>query len=131
MAAASTIPIPAPLKMSANLPSEWKRFKGQWNNYLVAAKLVGESSNVKAAIFLACVGTDAYELFQTFVFDDDNDQQNIDKIVDTFERHCVGEVNKRRTNGICSTVEYKTRARRSTRLSLICVAWFDPVRTAT
>jgi len=27
--------------------------------YLVAAKLAGESKHVKAAIFLACVGTDA------------------------------------------------------------------------
>jgi len=71
------------------------------------------------------VGTDAYELFQTFVFDDDNDQQNIDKIVDTFERHCVGEVNE--------TYERYLFNRRvqDTRLSLICVAWFDPVRTAT
>jgi len=82
------------MKLSASLSTEWKRFKGQWNNYLVAAKLAGESKHVKAAIFLACVGTDAYELFQTFVFENDADREDIDKIVEAFERHCVGEVNE-------------------------------------
>jgi len=68
MASAAPIPFPAPMKLSGNLATEWKRFRGQWENYVVAANLATESDERRAAIFLACVGTDAYELFQTFEF---------------------------------------------------------------
>jgi len=43
----------------------------------------------RAAVFLACVGNDAYQLFQTLDFETDEDRQNID----IFERYCIGEVN--------------------------------------
>jgi len=47
----------------------------------------------RAAVFLACVGNDAYQLFQTLDFETDEDRQNIDKVIDAFERYCIGEVN--------------------------------------
>jgi hypothetical protein len=39
------------------------------------------------------VGTEAYEIYQTFEFDDDNDRSDIDKVIEAFQRHCVGEIN--------------------------------------
>ena len=78
--------------MSDNMTAEWRRFKGQWQNYETAAALTGESSSRRAAIFLACVGTEAYELFQTMQLSE-ADAQKIEKVIDAFERHFVGETN--------------------------------------
>ena len=81
------------MKISGNIATEWKRIRGQWENYVVATNLSGEDSARRAAIFLACVGTDAYELFQTLEFDDETHRKDITKIIDAFEKHCVGETN--------------------------------------
>ena len=60
--AAAQIPLPAPLRTASNLAVEWKRFKGQWLNYVKAAKVDREEKDCQAAIFLACIGADAYEI---------------------------------------------------------------------
>ena len=43
--------------------------------------------------FLACIGTEAYELFQTFVFAEPDHSKDIDKVVEAFQKHCIGETN--------------------------------------
>ena len=91
-AAANTIPFPPPMKMSGCLTTEWKRFRGQWENYIVATNLADDSAR-RAAIFLACVGTEAYEIFQTFQFDDEAHRQDIRKVIDAFDNYCIGEIN--------------------------------------
>jgi hypothetical protein len=55
----SQIPLPAPLPFSGNLAGDWKRFRGQWTNYARAFKLENEDDARQAAIFLACIGSDA------------------------------------------------------------------------
>jgi hypothetical protein len=65
MASASSslyIPLPAPLRTSGNLAVEWKRFHGQWQIYSKAAKINREDPDRQAAIFLACIGSEAYEI---------------------------------------------------------------------
>ncbi len=95
MAAIATIPLPASLKITAsNLAAEWKRFRGQWTNYVKAAKVHQEDKDVQAAILLACIGTDAYNIFDAMQFDSENDRQDPNQIIESFERHCVGETNK-------------------------------------
>ena len=94
-AATSQIPVPSPLRMTGgvgNLATEWKRFRGQWTNYSTAAKIDDETDGRKAAIFLACIGADAYELYETFELDDDH-RTDLTRIMAAFETHCVGEVN--------------------------------------
>ena len=86
------IPLPAPLKLTGNVATEWKRFCSQWRNYEIAADLASTGSMRRAAVFLACVGNDAYQLFQTLDFETDEDRLNIDKVIDAFERYCIGEV---------------------------------------
>ena len=46
----------------------------------------------RAAVFLACVGNDAYQLFQMLDFETDKDRQSIDKVIDAFKRYCISEV---------------------------------------
>ena len=76
--------------MLGNLAAEWKRFRGQWLNYETAADLADATTRKRAAVFLACVGTEAYEPYQTMQFESDEASKEIDNIIDAFERHCVG-----------------------------------------
>jgi hypothetical protein len=62
---AQKIPFPSQLKLSGNIAVEWKRFIGQWRNYEVATDLAAEAARKRTAIFLACAGGEAQELFQT------------------------------------------------------------------
>lgn len=70
MAAVPLIPLPAPLRINSTLTIEWKRFKGQWLNYVKAAKIHREQKDCQAAIFLACIGADAYDIYTTLEFTD-------------------------------------------------------------
>ena len=93
-AVAPHIPLPAPLKTTANLAVEWKRFKGQWINYVKATKISREEKDCQAAIFLACIGTDAYNIYTTLQFDNEADKSDPEKLIDAFEKHCIGEINE-------------------------------------
>ena len=75
-----------------NLATEWKRFRGQWTNYSTAAKINDEADERQAAIFLACIGADAYELYETFELEEAH-RTDLTRIMAAFETHCVGEVN--------------------------------------
>ena len=69
------------------------RFRDQWRNYETAADLGTQLKAKRAAIFLACIGSEAYKLFQTLEFADEENRKDIDSIVEAFERHYVGEIN--------------------------------------
>jgi hypothetical protein len=94
MANPSLIPLPAPLRVSGNIAVEWKRFHGQWQNYVKATKIDKEDADRQAAIFLACVGSDAYDIYTTLEFESEDDREKPDKLIEAFERHCIGEVNE-------------------------------------
>jgi len=94
MSQASNIPLPAPIRASGNLAVEWKRFKGQWNNYVVAAKLHREEKACQAAILLACIGADAYEIYTMLEFAAEADKADPEKLIEAFDRHCIGELNE-------------------------------------
>src|SRR5664279_2265731 len=94
MAVASYIPLPAPLRITSALAVEWKRFRGQWTNYVKAAKVNKEDKDCQAAIFLACIGTDAYDIYTTMEFEREEDRADPDKLIEAFERHCIGELNE-------------------------------------
>lgn len=88
------IPLPNPLRITSTLSVEWKRFKGQWKNYVKAAKVDKEEKDCQAAIFLACIGTDAYDIYSTMEFAQEEDRDDPEKLIEAFERHCVGEINE-------------------------------------
>ena len=95
MTTPSHIPLPAPLRTNgSNLAVEWKRFKGQWANYVKAAKVDREEVDRQAAILIACIGADAYDIYTTLQFASDDDKNDPAKVIDAFEKFCIGEVNE-------------------------------------
>ena len=86
----NTIPAPSPLKLGGDIAADWEHFKNEWNNYEIAVDLSDAAAKKRAAVFLACVGTAAYGVFRTFQFDADDDRRDVGKIMDAFEKHCIG-----------------------------------------
>ena len=79
--------------MGGDIATDWKRFRSQWENYEIAADLADQPTKKRTAIFLACIGSEAYQLFQTLQFTEETDRQDIEKVIDAFQRHCIREVN--------------------------------------
>ena len=93
MASKNSIPVPPPLKIhSGELVSNWKRFKSLWQNYELATDINGESKQKRAAIFLSCIGPDAYDVFCSMALEDDA-RADIDDVIRAFDAYCIGEVN--------------------------------------
>ena len=66
MATKNSIPVPPPLKIQGGaLVANWKRFKALWQNYELATDIQAESKQKRAAIFLSCVGPEAYDVFSS------------------------------------------------------------------
>src|SRR5664279_119273 len=79
MAAASNIRLPDPLSITGSAVADnWRRFKEQWDNYVLAADLDEASSEKQAAILLTCVGGEAYDVFRSFEFASAADRKKID-----------------------------------------------------
>src|SRR5260221_14340347 len=89
----NNIPLPHPLQLSGNIASNWKRFKGQWSNYETATELEAESMKKRTAIFLTCIGNEAYDVYEAMQFAEDAHRTDIDRVIEAFEQYCIGEVN--------------------------------------
>jgi len=87
--------VPDPLRVnSSNLADDWRRFKEQFENYELASDLTDASQEKRAAVFLTCIGNDAYDVYRTLQFDSAEDRKKIDTVIAAFEKFCVGAVNE-------------------------------------
>src|SRR5688572_12718766 len=85
--------LPEPLKViGSNVADNWERFKDQWENYELAADLTEASTEKRAAVFLTCLGGEAYDTYRSLSLPSE-DKRDIAKIIDAFETFCVGSVN--------------------------------------
>ena len=90
----SNIPLPPPLKLhTGELALNWRRFKSQWCNYELATDVLKEEKGKRTAIFLSCIGSDAYDVFQSMVFSDEADRADIEAVIKAFDEYCIGETN--------------------------------------
>ena len=84
---------PAPLKLGTEVAADWERFHGEWQNYEIATDLDCASEKKRAAVFLACIGSGVQSVFRTFMFENDEERSDVSKIVEAFNRYCIGETN--------------------------------------
>ena len=85
---------PDQLKISgSDVADNWRRFKDQWDNYEVAIELSEASSEKRAAVFLTCVGPEAYDVYRAMHFESDEERKKIENVVAGFEAFCIGAVN--------------------------------------
>ena len=89
----SSIPAPTSLKLGGDIAADWERFRSEWENYEIATDLFDKGTKKRAAVFLACVGSAAHSVFRTFQFDNVGHKADVEKIIEAFEKHCIGEAN--------------------------------------
>ena len=85
--------LPEPLKVTGSgVADSWQRFKDQWTNYELAADLTEASSARRAAIFLTCLGGEAYDVYWSLPLSAD-EKKDTDAIIGAFQTFCVGAIN--------------------------------------
>ena len=87
------IPFPQKLDMDGNVATNLRKFKRTWNNYEKASGLVSKPSDLRTATLLTCVGSEAMDVFDGFAFDNEEDKEDIEKVIEKFESFCVGKTN--------------------------------------
>ena len=91
---ANNFRIPDPLRVTgSNVADDWRRFREQYENYELASDLTDKSQEKRAAVFLTCIGNDAYDVYRTMEFESPEDRKRLDPVIAAFEKFCVGAVN--------------------------------------
>ena len=93
----TNLPFPQKLDFRGNIATNWKRFKRMWSNYEVATGLVTKDNATRTATFLTCIGSDALEIFEGFVFDTaaaNDESKDIKVVMEKFENFCIGKTNE-------------------------------------
>ena len=88
-----TANVPAPEKMclEGNLSQNWKRFRRQFENYAIASRLNREEDQYyQVSVFLAVFGPDACEIFDNIKFDDEDDKNDLQKVMEKLQDFFVG-----------------------------------------
>ena len=91
----ANIPIPTKLDIQPrNLEVAWRKFKRQWTNYEVASRLDREESKYRCSVLLACIGDEAFDVYEGLSFTDAEDRDDIEVLLQKFEEFYVGETNE-------------------------------------
>lgn len=94
MAASVFVPPPSAVKCrTESSPGDWARFKLQFQHFMIAADLEETSDARKTSIFLSLVGSEAFEIYQSFTFTTNAERQDVDVIIQKFDNYFIGEKN--------------------------------------
>lgn len=85
---------PNPLVLNGNLSENWRRFYQTFDIFMEASSLGSRSSSRKTAILLNTIGEEALEIFNSFVFTDEGDKKDYDKVIEKFQSYCNPKKNK-------------------------------------
>ena len=89
----SSLPLPPRLELSGNVAENWKKWKQRWESFEIASRLVDQENKYRVATFITCVGDDAIEIYNALPFEQEEDKQNMSKVLELMERHCIGQTN--------------------------------------
>ncbi|XP_069106974.1 uncharacterized protein [Argopecten irradians] len=92
--APANLPVPTALDLRGNLCANWKKFRRIWDNYEIASGLKHKTKELRNATLLTCIGPDALQIYDGLTFDNDDDKTDVDKVLDKFEKFCIGQTNE-------------------------------------
>lgn len=78
--------VPGPLRLDGNISENFRKFKQNFEIYLLAAGLHEKDNKLKTAILLNVIGEDAVELYNTFNLSD-GDKSDYEKVIKQFEEY--------------------------------------------
>ena len=79
---------PSALALTGNLAENWRRFKQQFEIYEIASGLARKDGKVRAMTLLHVAGSETLEVYNTFQWDENEDNTKVEKIMEKFERYC-------------------------------------------
>lgn len=79
---------PEGLKLTGNVDCNWRTFKQQFELYISAIRLENKPDEQKIALLLTIAGPNAIEMFNTFVFDQPDDDKKLEEVIKKFDAHC-------------------------------------------
>ena len=85
---------PEKLDIKGNIVENWKTFKQMWSNYAIIMNIGSQSQQYQVALFLHCIGPEALKVYNGMSFENAEDRQKLDCIIQTFEEFTIGEVNE-------------------------------------
>lgn len=79
---------PAKLSFKGDLSANWKLWKQKFHIYLLATGKDTETDDVKIAILLHLMGDEGIEIYNTFEYEEGEDQEELNTVIDKFESYC-------------------------------------------
>ena len=89
----SQVPLPPNFVTTGDLASQWKKYKQIWDSFEIVTGLKEKSSAYWTATFITCIGSEALEIFNGLPFENEEDKNDIDKVLELFQNYCIGETN--------------------------------------
>ena len=73
---------------SGNLAENWRQWRQRFDIFSLATGLSEKSDKVQSATLLHVAGPTALEVYNTFTWDEEGDEQKVNKILQKFENYC-------------------------------------------
>ena len=73
---------------SGNIDENWRQWRQQFEVFSLASGLGEKSEKVQAATFLHAAGIKALEVYNTFTWEREGDEDKVDKILEKFQFYC-------------------------------------------
>ncbi len=89
-----TLKPPVNLKLTGNVDSNWRSFKQQFELYMAAIGMDTKPEARKVALLLTIAGPQAIEVYNTFVFNENEDRNKLEDVLAKFTAHCSPKKNE-------------------------------------
>ena len=81
------------LKTATNASKAWKDFKQSWQIYELASGANDKTELVRLATFLHVGGPEVREKYNSFLFENEEDRRNLEKVIEKFDKDCTNTAN--------------------------------------
>ena len=79
--------LPQKFDTKRNLAANWKKLIQIWKADEIVTGLDKQPSTLRVAMFINCIGPDAWEIHTGLPFQSDDDRQNIDKVLELWQNY--------------------------------------------
>ena len=81
--------LPPPLKMSEdNLADNFRKWRRQLEVYMEVSSTVNKPSKTRTAVILHCAGPEALEVFDQLEFENEEDKEKPETVLEKFQLYC-------------------------------------------
>ncbi|CAI9717435.1 Hypothetical predicted protein [Octopus vulgaris] len=71
-----------------NLAAAWKKWKKEFNLFLIATESDMKPDKVKTSMFLTCIGSKGRDIHSTLDFDSPDEEMNLQRVIEKFDAYC-------------------------------------------